>query len=248
MLSKSQAAFIKSLHHKKYRKEHGYFLAEGIKTVTEFAASDYCVDTIFCTRKILPKLAKLSQKIKLVEVSDEELSRISVLQNPQGVLALIKLPEEKTFPATWYKNRFTLALDDVQDPGNLGTIIRTADWFGFTNIVCSEGCVEAHNPKVVQATMGSLARVAVQYASLETVLQQAGLPVYGAGLDGETLYDVSFGHEGFLVLGNEGNGLSPGVQKQISKLITIPRYGTAESLNVAVAAAICCAEIRRRAV
>lgn len=246
MLSKSQAGYIKSLHQKKYRKEHGFFLAEGLKTVTEFIHSDYTVDTIFCTRAILPNLVNLSQKIKLNEISEAELAKISTLVNPQGVLALVRIPESGSIFPKNFRGQISIILDDIQDPGNLGTIIRTADWFGFKNIICSDGCVDAYNPKVVQATMGSLARVNITYTSLPGFLSSAIYPVYGALLHGTSVYDTVFEKEAFLILGNEGNGISTEVQKFITRAVTIPYFGKAESLNVAVSAAVICSEIKRK--
>jgi TrmH family RNA methyltransferase len=134
-------------------------------------------------------------------------------------------------------------LDGVQDPGNLGTIIRTADWFGITNIICSEDTVDAYNPKVVQATMGSLARVNVTYNNLAGLISAAKLPVFGTLLNGENIYSTNFGTEGLIIMGNEGNGIRPDIQALVTKAITIPRIGKAESLNVAIATAICCSEL-----
>ena len=143
------------------------------------------------------------------------------------------------------KNKFSLVLDGIQDPGNMGTIIRTADWFGITDIICSEDTVDVYNPKVVQATMGSMARVNVHYTDLMPVLSTADVPIYGALLNGDNIYDTTFGTEGLIVMGNEGNGLRPEVIKLVTKAITIPRFGGAESLNVAIATAIFCSEINR---
>ncbi|WP_374164660.1 TrmH family RNA methyltransferase [Arcticibacter sp. MXS-1] len=246
MLSKSQISFVNALHQKKYRKEHALFIAEGSKSITEFLASDYSVDTVFYTPDALPNLSKLSQKVKQLEISASELKKISALQAPQDALALVRIPERTNLNVESFKKKFTIMLDGVQDPGNMGTIIRTADWFGFSEIVCSQDTVEAYNPKVVQATMGSLARIKVYYANLEELVEQAAIPVLGAVLDGTSVYESSFGKEGFIVLGNEGNGLSPTLQRALTKRITIPRFGKAESLNVAISAAILCSELRRK--
>lgn len=245
MLSKSQISFVHALHQKKYRKEHGLFIAEGTKSITEFLRSDYTVETIFCTPDAAPKLGKFSQKVKLLETSPQELKKISTLTTPHDALALIRVPQKTKFHSESFSNRFTIVLDGIQDPGNMGTIIRTADWFGFEEIVCSPDTVEAYNPKVVQATMGSLARVKIHYTSLKDLFRSTGLPVLGAFLDGEVVYKALFPQEGFLVLGNEGNGISEEVAREVSQRITIPRFGGAESLNVAVSAAILCSEIRR---
>jgi TrmH family RNA methyltransferase len=246
MLSKSQISFVNSLHQKKFRKEHALFIVEGIKSITEFIRSDYVVETIFCTPHEMPKLANLSQKIKVQEITDTELKKISVLATPQGILALVRIPEKTGLASESFEKNITLVLDGVQDPGNLGTIIRVADWFGFKDILCSQDTVEAYNPKVVQATMGSLSRINVHYVDLEDVFTNSKLPVYGAVLDGKSIYETDFSSgKGFLILGNEGNGISPEIQKFISEPITIPRFGDAESLNVAVSAAIICSEVKR---
>jgi TrmH family RNA methyltransferase len=141
--------------------------------------------------------------------------------------------------------KFSIVLDGIQDPGNMGTIIRTADWYGIENIICSEDCVEVYNPKVVQATMGSLSRMNVHYVDLEEILAHTKLPVYGALLDGENIYNTNFGTEGLIVMGNEGKGLTDKVKQLVTRAITIPRGGKAESLNVAIATAIFCSEINR---
>ncbi|HYK76588.1 MAG TPA: RNA methyltransferase [Daejeonella sp.] len=245
MLSKSQISFVKSLHNKKSRKEHGLFLVEGIKSVTEFIHSDYIVDTIFYTEGVLPKLGKLSHKIKLQQISETDLSKISALTTSQNVLALVQLPQINQIEVQKLQGTFTLALDGIQDPGNLGTIIRTADWFGFKHIICSTDSVEAYNPKVVQATMGSLSRMNIIYTNLSQFLNECQLPVFGAQLNGKSIYQTDFGKEGIIVLGNEGNGISDEVNRQIQQAVTIPAWGRAESLNVAVSAAIFCSEVKR---
>lgn len=246
MLSKSQVSFVNALHHKKHRKEQGLFIAEGIKSITEFLQSDYSVDTIFCIPDAMPKLNKFSQKIKLFETGSAELKKISALTTPQDAIALIRIPEKTNTAAESFKNRFTIVLDGVQDPGNLGTIIRTADWFGFEEIICSADTVEAYNPKVVQATMGSLSRIKVHYTDLEILFDSAPVPVFGAMLNGQSVYEADLGNEGFLVLGNEGKGISDKITDKIDRRLTIPGFGKAESLNVAVSAAIFCSELRRR--
>lgn len=245
MISKSQISFIKSLQQKKIRNEHGLFIAEGLKSISEFIHSDYVVDTIFYTEKVIPKLGKLSHNIKQVEISPSDLSKISALTTPQLLLALIKIPQSRGLTTEMLKGSFTLALDGIQDPGNLGTIIRTADWFGFNQIFCSEDTVDVYNPKVVQATMGSLSRVHVDYIDLHKFLEACALPVFGALLDGKSIYHTNFGAEGIVVLGNEGNGIRPQIIDQIDYPVTIPGFGKAESLNVAISAAIFCSEMRR---
>lgn len=221
------------------------FLVEGYKSVTEFINSGYQVDTVYHTPTIVPKMLNLSRNINFQEISMKDIEKISTLKTPQDVIGLVKIPKWPQLNYNSLKNRFSLVLDNVQDPGNMGTIIRTADWFGIADIICSEDTVDVYNPKVVQATMGSLARVNVHYTSLAQVLPQINLPVFGAMLDGENIYNTGFGTEGLLVMGNEGNGISPDIERLISTKITIPRAGEAESLNVAIATAILCSEIKR---
>lgn len=183
--------------------------------------------------------------IKLFEVNNAELDKISTLQAPQGVLALVNIPNKPVLSIAELADSFSLVLDGVQDPGNLGTIIRTADWFGFTHVICSASTVEVYNPKTVQATMGSLSRVNVFYEDLQALLTAATLPVFGAVLNGNSIYNTDWGKEGLVILGNEGQGIRPEIMDLITHPVTIPRIGGAESLNVAVSAAILCADISR---
>lgn len=245
MLSKSQISLITSLQHKKYRWQHQLFIVEGYKSVTEFAQSHYETDTIYHLPEFAPKLLNLSKKINFQEISAAEMLKISCLKTPPGVLALVKIPLQSELNYNLLHKKFSLALDGVQDPGNLGTIIRTADWFGIGNIICSEDTVDAYNPKVVQATMGSLSRVNIHYTNLPDVLPHLNLPVFGALLNGQNIYNTNFGHEAILVMGNEGNGIRPETEHIINTPVTIPQAGKAESLNVAMATAIFCSEISR---
>lgn len=246
MISKSQISFIKSLHQKKIRKEQGLFIVEGLKSIQEFINSDYVVDSVYYTENLMPKLGKLSRNIKSVEITESELSRISALSTPQAILAVVQIPKQSDLNPKKLVGSFLIALDGIQDPGNLGTIIRTADWFGLNTILCSMDTAEAYNPKVVQASMGSLSRVNIIYTALEDFLDQTNLPVYGALLDGKSIYETNFGQEGIILLGNEGNGISDKLQSKINYPVTIPRYGKAESLNVAISASIFCSELRRK--
>lgn len=246
MLSKSQISFIKSLHQKKYRKEHGIFIIEGIKSILEFIPSAYQIQSIYFLDQYQSLLSKIPANIKLFEVTSAELEKISTLQAPQGILALVSIPAANAiFNKSSLRNTFSLVLDGVQDPGNLGTIIRTADWFGFKNVICSNHTVEVYNPKTVQATMGSLCRINVSYHDLPVFLKDIKIPVFGAMLNGNSLYETNWGSEGLVILGNEGQGVSPEVVDLIDRPVTIPRVGLAESLNVAVSAAIFCADISR---
>lgn len=221
-------------------------MAEGNKSVTEFITSGYEISTVYHTPAFNAKLLKLSKKVNFQDISVADMQKISSLTTPQEVLAVIHMPEWPNLTRDNLLNQFTLVLDGVQDPGNLGTIIRTADWFGITNIICSEDTVDAYNPKVVQATMGSLARVNLHYTNLASLLPQLKLPVFGAMLDGNNIYTANFGTEGLVVMGNEGNGLRPEIQQLITQAITIPRLGGAESLNVAIATALFCGELSRK--
>ncbi len=245
MLSKSQISFIKSLHQKKYRKENGIFIIEGIKSIVEFLNSDYQLHSIYYTSKISATLPKVTANINLFEVTETELQKISTLQTPQSILALVHIPVQKEIDLNSLNNQFSLVLDDVQDPGNFGTIIRTADWFGIKNIICSENTVEAYNPKTVQSTMGSLCRVNIRYTLLNGFLSKTKLPIYGALLNGSNIYKTQWANEGLILLGNEGHGISKELIEKINFPVTIPRFGEAESLNVAVSAAIFCSEIKR---
>ena len=190
-------------------------------------------------------MPKNTANIKLFEVNNVELAKISTLQTPQGVLALVNIPQEQKLELKCLKNCFSIVLDDVQDPGNFGTIIRTADWFGIKNIICSENTVEAYNPKTVQSTMGSLCRVNVIYTNLNQFLTETDLPIFGALLKGNNIYHTNWGKEGLILLGNEGHGISNHLIEKITTPVTIPRFGKAESLNVAVSAAIFCNELSR---
>jgi len=246
MLSKSQISLLKSLQHKKERTENGLFLVEGYKSVVEFINSPYQIEAVYHTASFDPKMLKLSRKINLSEISITDIEKISSLKTPQDIIAVVKIPAWPTLTNVQLKQKFSLVLDGIQDPGNMGTIIRTADWFGINHIICSDDTVDVYNPKVVQASMGSLSRINVHYANLTVVLPQIGLPIFGAMLNGDNIYTTDFGAEGLIVMGNEGNGLRPGVEQLINKVITIPRIGKAESLNVGIATALFCSEINRK--
>ncbi len=246
MLSKSQISLLKSLQQKKERRENGLFLVEGFKSVIEFINSAYRIEAVYYTDSFDPKMLNLSQKINLYNISVTEAEKISSLKTPQEVIALVHIPLHPPLEGINLRDKFSLVLDGVQDPGNMGTIIRTADWFGIQNIICSPDTVDAFNPKVVQASMGSLSRTNLYYNELETVLPNLNLPVFGALLDGENIYETEFGSEGLIVMGNEGNGMRPEIEKLITKAVTIPRRGKAESLNVAIATALFCSELSRK--
>ena len=237
MISKNQIKFVRQLEQKKYRKKEGLFVAEGPKVVGDLLRAGFKAHTIFATSEWE------SQGQTFQEVSDEELRRVSFLQHPQRVLALFFIPTESV-PSV---SSLSLALDDVQDPGNLGTIIRIADWFGIDTIYCSENTADAWSPKVVQATMGSIARVNIIYTDLQELISKAQVPVYGTLLDGQDIYTQELSKEGIIVMGNEGNGVSAPIRKLINRRLLIPQFHEGpESLNVAIATAITCSEFRRR--
>ncbi len=244
MLSKAQIKLIRSLHNKKFREETGMFIAEGKRLVEDIAASSIKIEHIYATPRYNGMLSH-------IDITEDELSEISALTAPQTIIALCRIPIV-TGGLPDLKNTMALALDDVRDPGNLGTIIRIADWFGINNIFCSNESVEAYNPKTVQATMGSIARVNLYYVDLKEILtryKNEGLPVYGAMLNGKNVYNETLSHNGLLVIGNEANGISEGVARCVSNPISIPSYAGSdgpESLNAAVATAVLCAEFKRR--
>ncbi|TND09333.1 MAG: rRNA methylase [Bacteroidetes bacterium] len=255
MISKNQVVFVRSLQQKKQRREHGLFIAEGAKIVPEMLRSDFKIREIYALESWCAANRGLAGATTLHEVTEQELARISGLVTPNEALAVAGIPRYELDYRSAGKT-LTLVLDDIRDPGNLGTLIRIADWFGIRDIVCSEETAEAWNPKVVQASMGSITRVRIHYTALvpffEKIKSAHPVPVYGAFLEGESIYKTKFGNSGFLVIGNEAHGISPEVASFITKKITIPSFsatenktGEAESLNAAVAAAVICSEIRR---
>ena len=234
MLTKSQIKYIQSLGHKKFRDEEGLFIAEGPRIVEEWLTQDAAA---FQAIYALPEWVAAHPDANAAEISVAELEKISQLQQPNQVLALIKKWPD-TVPVV-NATQWILALDGIQDPGNLGTIIRIADWFGITNIICQEGTVDVYNPKVVQATMGSLARIRTSYRDLAAWLQQhPDLRVYAASLEGQDVKQIKPNSRGVLIIGNEARGISEPVMQQVNVRITIPRKGGAESLNAAVATGI----------
>jgi len=248
MISKNQLKFVRQLEQKKFRREEGLFVAEGTKVVGDLLKR-YHPHTIFAT----PEWNEEHPKAEATEVTPDELRRLSFQQHPQQVLALFPIPtlRESTFNASHFTSSLALALDGIQDPGNLGTIIRIADWFGIDTIYCSSDTVDAWNPKVVQATMGSIARVDIVYTDLPALLDTlpTDYPVYGTLLDGENIYNQQLSSEGLIVMGNEGNGISEAVRQRVNRRLLIPDFHqgeTADSLNVAIATAITCSEFRRR--
>lgn len=250
MISKNKIKYIRSLELKKNRNKEGLFVAEGHKVVDDLLALRPAM-LIVATKEWLQG-KHLNERTEVIEVTEEELRKVSFLQHPQQVLAIFEQDSQNAFDATEVDvTELSLALDGVQDPGNLGTIIRIADWFGITHIYCSQETADVYNPKVVQATMGSIARVSVRYGDLQALIDNLpeGTPVYGTLLDGENIYQQELDNKGIIIMGNEGKGISPALAKKVNKRLLIPNFpegrATADSLNVAIATAITCSEFRR---
>ena len=252
MISKNQMKLVRQLEQKKYRQREGLFVAEGPKVVGDLLRHGFRPHLLFATDEWqMPHPTSKGDELQPVAVSSDELRRLSFLQHPQQVLGVFPVPQPVGDTlANMGEERLLLALDGVQDPGNLGTIIRIADWFGIDTLLCSHDTADAWSPKVVQATMGSIARVHLIYCDLAAVLSTTQLPVYGTLLDGHDLYQEPLTAGGIIVMGNEGNGISQPVRQLIKKRLLIPSYhegdDAAESLNVAIATAVVCAEFRRR--
>jgi TrmH family RNA methyltransferase len=253
MLSKNKIKIIQSLSRKKNRDEQGVFLVEGNKMVEEAIRSDFKTEMIACTANYAAQFKNLENRCGELIITDNELlAKASLLQNPQDALAIVQQPRYE-FQEIDFNNELCLALDFIQDPGNLGTILRLADWFGIRHIICSENTVDLFNPKVVQASMGAIFRVKVHMTDLPAFLKplaEKDIPVYGTFLEGENIYQQPLSENGIIVLGNEGNGISQQVAQLVSQKLYIPDFSShpnkPESLNVAIAASICCSEFRRR--
>lgn len=248
-LSKNRIKYIRSLELKKNRKADKVFLAEGPKLVGDLLGH-FTGCFLIATSEWLSQHRHLPIA-DVTEVTEEELARASLLKTPQQVLAVFEQPEDMT-DVSVISRSLCLALDDVQDPGNLGTIIRLADWFGIEHIFCSPNTVDIYNPKTIQATMGGIARVKLHYTPLpELIRSLKDVPVYGTFLDGKNIYEQPLSAHGLIVMGNEGNGIGKEVEQLINRKLYIPNYPsnreTSESLNVAIATAVVCAEFRRQA-
>jgi TrmH family RNA methyltransferase len=240
MVSKNQIKLITSLVQKKYRKQHQLFLAEGVKVIEELLRSNFELENLYVTKPMFPEVLESKKTI----ISDSDLKKITALTTANDCLAIFKIPQEKEIE----NEGLIVALDDIRDPGNLGTIIRLCDWFGISQIICSEQTVDVYNPKVVQATMGSVARVNISYVDLGLYLSKSESQIFGTFMGGENIYKMQLPISGIIVLGNEANGISKIIEEQITQKITIPRFGNlqlTESLNVASATAIVLSEFRR---
>ena len=238
-ISKGRLKQIKSLQQKKFRDETGFFVIEGVKMVEEtMAVIPHLVDCCLYTSDY--SFQSKSELFEMFQVDRKSLEQCSSLKTPNKILAVVKqLPKQNV------SSKFILALDGIQDPGNLGTILRLADWFGINQIVCSKETVDCYNPKVVQASMGAILRVSVNYCSLKNYLSETKLPIFGALLEGKNVFKETLTNEGILLMGNEGNGISDDLLKTIQHPLTIPRFGEAESLNVSVATGILLSEFWR---
>ncbi len=245
---KSEIQMVRSLAEKRARNEMGLFVAEGEKFIAEALGSSLRVRKLYITEESeLEQLCKGATELEWI--SDKEMERISQLKSANNSLALIEIPKY-TLNKEDLQGELTIALDGVQNPGNIGTIIRLADWFGIRNIICSPSCADCFNSKVVQATMGAILRVKVHYTDLVQTLKSVNLPIYGAFLEGENIYQQELPAEGIILMGSEGQGVSPEVAALVSEKLYIPSFNGeadgSESLNVAIATAIICSEFRRR--
>jgi TrmH family RNA methyltransferase len=240
MVSKNQIKLITSLQQKKYRFANKLFFAEGIKVIQELVESNFELLHLYTTQNDFEEVSNDKKTV----IHESDLKKISALATPNTCLAVFKIPAEKKI----LESGLILALDSIRDPGNLGTILRLCDWFGIGQLICSKDAVDIYNPKVVQATMGSIARVNVNYVDLETFISQSQLPIFGTFMDGNNIYKTNLPQEGIIIMGNEANGISPEIEKLVKNRLTIPRFGTlqkTESLNVATATAIILSEFRR---
>jgi RNA methyltransferase, TrmH family len=247
MFSKVRARFIRSLHDKKTRSIEQRFLVEGEKIVAELLQSSYAVESVYyqedCVADVLALCA--AKRVENEQISNKEMEQISALQSPSPVIAVVHMPEQEVLASL--SSDLYLALDGIRDPGNLGTLIRTAEWFGIQQVFCSEDCVELYNPKVLQASMGSFLRVKVQHADLKSLFEaQKHIPVYAAVMNGENLYQMSIPTSAFILIGSESHGVSQELQEAAAYRFTIPRYGQAESLNAAIAGALSMAIFRKQ--
>lgn len=240
MVSKNQIKLISGSHQKKQRFANQLFFAEGVKVIQELLQSNFELEHLYTTQNDFETV----QSSKRTLINEQELKKISALSTPNTCLAVFKIPTEKKI----IESDLILALDDIRDPGNLGTILRLCDWFGIKQIICSKETVDIYNPKVVQATMGSIARVNVNYVDLKTYIGQTKMPVFGTFMDGDNIYKSDLPKSGIIIMGNEANGISDEIEKMITSRLTIPRFGElqkTESLNVATATAIILSEFKR---
>ncbi len=238
MLSRNEVKYIQTLRHKKNRDEEDVFTAEGLKVISELIEADFNLKKIYALKDWLDEHTDIENA---VEITEDELKKISNFKTPNKVFAIFRKKTAEQIHGL--KNKITLVLDGIQDPGNLGTIVRTADWFGIENIIASTDTADIYNPKVVQATMGSIARVSIVYTDLKAFLSNNKIVVLGAVLDGENISAIEKLTESLVIIGNESKGIRNEIQPFIHKKISIPKKGNAESLNAAVAAGIILAKL-----
>lgn len=243
MISKTTVKFIKSLQIKKLRQKYEQFLVEGEKSIAELLKSHFEVIKILATKQWIEENRVIMHQFDIEEISEKELLEISSHQSPQKVLAIVKIPNQI---AEINSKQLVLGLDEIQDPGNLGTIIRIADWYGISQIICSKGCTDVYNPKCINATMGSFLRVKVAYQDLLQTAQNNQLPIIVATLEGNSIHGAKMPQNGLLIVGNEGHGIDPEIIKNADYNYFIPRFGKAESLNAAISIAIILDNFKRQ--
>ncbi|MGX7689226.1 TrmH family RNA methyltransferase [Flectobacillus roseus] len=245
MLSKNQIKYINSLQQKKFRQEYQSFVVEGAKSVVELLSSDFELESLYVTEDFYKETKPLldKQPLRAEIVGQAELEKAGTFSSNNAALAVAKMKSNQELLLN--DTEYALVLDEIRDPGNLGTIIRIADWYGIQKIICSEGTVDLYNPKVISSTMGSFTRVSLFYTDLVKYLKGQQKPIYGAFLDSENVHTLNFAPSGYIIIGNEANGISEAVGEVVTHKITIPRFGGAESLNAGIATAVICDNLRR---
>ncbi|MDI9873020.1 TrmH family RNA methyltransferase [Flectobacillus rivi] len=245
MLSKNQIKYINSLQQKKFRQEYQSFVVEGAKSVVELLSSDFELESLYVTEDFYKETKPLldKQPLRAEIVGQAELEKAGTFSSNNAALAVAKIKSNQELLLN--ETEYALVLDEIRDPGNLGTIIRIADWYGIQKIICSEGTVDLYNPKVISSTMGSFTRVSLFYTDLVKYLKGQQKSIYGAFLDSENVHTLNFAPSGYIIIGNEANGISEAVEEVVTHKITIPRFGGAESLNAGIATAVICDNLRR---
>ena len=246
MIPKNTVKFIKSLQIKKYRQKENAFLVEGAKNVLELMNSDFNIRQLYLTRMFVEKFEDqlLSSGFAHTIVTENELSKVSAHKTNNAALATVDMKGNDQI--SFGPDEYGIVLDDIRDPGNLGTIIRVADWYGISKIICSEASADLYNPKVISATMGSFTRVKVSYQALDSYLPGLSMPILGTYLEGDNVHDFKFPETGLVLVGNESTGISQPLEKLVNHKLNIPRFGRAESLNAAIATAVICDNLRRK--
>jgi RNA methyltransferase, TrmH family len=245
MITKNQIKYINSLQQKKFRVENQSFVVEGAKSVLELLRSDFETELLFVTDEFFEQHQNLLQAfhIQAIIVNQTDLEKAGSFSSNNAALAVVKTKENEELLVK--ENEFALILDDIRDPGNLGTIIRVADWYGIHKIICSHSTVDFYNPKVISATMGSFTRSNLYYVDIEDFIKKQSVNIYGTLLNGNNIHQTKFAESGYIVIGNEANGISPAIEQLITHKITIPRFGQAESLNAGIATAVVLDNLRR---